>query len=144
MSTSRWRSPVSTAPRNASTASRFSFAETAPRGCGSCLGFHTKDAAAADETALRLHLTATWRESTVFTDAERAALALTEEGSRIADAHHGVSDETWEQVTKHYDDDQIAALVYLVAMINAANRLGVIVRNKGGAYEPGMYAQLSN
>jgi alkylhydroperoxidase family enzyme len=55
-----------------------------------------------------------------------------------------VSDETWAQVRKHYDDDQIVALVYLVAMINAANRLGVIVRNQGGSYEPGMFASLSS
>jgi alkylhydroperoxidase family enzyme len=49
-----------------------------------------------------------------------------------------VSDETWAQVRKHYDDDQIAALVSLVAMINASNRLTVIVRSQGGSYEPGM------
>ena len=78
----------------------------------------------------------------VFTEAERAALALAEEGTRLADAHHGVSDETWAQVRKHYDDDQIAALVSLVALINAANRINVIVRNPAGSYEPGMFAAL--
>jgi AhpD family alkylhydroperoxidase len=113
-------------------------------GCGFCVDFHTTEAAAAGETAVRLNLVAAWRESTVFTEAERAALALTEEGTRLADAHHGVSDETWAQVRKHYDDDQIAALVYLVAMINAANRLGVIVRNQGGSYEPGMFTSMTN
>ena len=76
--------------------------------------------------------------------AARAALALTEEGTRLADAHHGVSDETWAQVRKHYDDDQIAALVSLVAMINAANRLAVIVRQRGGSYEPGMFASMTS
>ena len=80
-------------------------------GCGWCVDIHTKEAAAAGETPLRINLVAAWRESTVFTEAERAALALTEEGTRLADAHHGVSDETWAQVRKHYDDDQIAALV---------------------------------
>lgn len=109
-------------------------------GCGFCVDYHSKDAAAAGETAVRLNLVAAWRESTVFTEAERAALALGEEGTRLADAHHGVSDETWAQVRKHYDEDQIAALVYLVAMINAANRLGVIVRTQGGSYEPGMFS----
>ena len=113
-------------------------------GCGFCVDFHTKDAAAAGETAVRLNLVAAWRESTVFTEAEQAALALAEEGTRLADAYHGVSDETWDQVCKHYDEDQIAALVYLVAMVNAANRLGVIVRNKGGSYEPGMFASLTS
>ena len=112
-------------------------------GCGWCVDMHTKDAAAAGETAVRLNLVAAWREATVFTEAERAALALTEEGTRLADAHHGVSDETWAQVCKHYDDDQIAALVSLVALINAANRLGVIVRQKGGSYQPGMFDSLT-
>ena len=109
-------------------------------GCAFCVDMHTKEATAAGETALRLHLVAAWREARVFTEAERAALALTEEGTRIADAHPGVSDETWAQVRKHYDDDQIAALVSLVGMINAANRMNVIVRNQGGSYEPGMFA----
>jgi AhpD family alkylhydroperoxidase len=109
-------------------------------GCGWCVDMHTKEAAAAGETSVRLNLVAAWRESTVFTEAERAALALAEEGTRLADAHHGVSDETWAQVGKHYDDDQVAALVCLVALINAANRLAVILHQKGGSYEPGRYA----
>jgi AhpD family alkylhydroperoxidase len=112
-------------------------------GCGWCVDMHTKEAAAAGETALRLNLVATWRESTVFTEAERAALALAEEGTRLADAYQGVSDETWDQVRKHYDDDQVAALVCVVAMINAANRLAVIVHQKGGSYEAGMLAAFS-
>jgi AhpD family alkylhydroperoxidase len=111
-------------------------------GCGWCADMHTKEAAAHGESAVRLNLVATWRESTVFTEAERAALALAEEGTRMADASLGVSDETWEQVRKHFDDDQTAALVVAVAMINAANRLAVIVHQKGGSYEPGMFAAM--
>jgi AhpD family alkylhydroperoxidase len=113
-------------------------------GCGFCTDMHTKEATAAGETSVRLNLVAAWREATVFTEAERAALALTEEGTRIADAHHGVSDETWADVRKHYDDDQIGALVSLVAMINAANRINVIVRTPAGSYEPGMFASFTN
>ncbi|MGC3863777.1 carboxymuconolactone decarboxylase family protein [Micromonospora chersina] len=109
-------------------------------GCGWCIDMHTKEAAAAGESAVRLHLVAAWRESTVFSEAEQAALALAEEGTRLADAHEGVSDETWAAVRKHYDDDQVAALVALVALINAANRMAVIVHQRGGAYEPGMFA----
>jgi len=109
-------------------------------GCGWCIDMHTKEAAAAGESAVRLSLVAAWRESTVFTEAERAALALAEEGTRLADAYQGVSDETWAQVRQHYDDDQVAALVCVVAMINAANRLAVIVHQQGGSYEPGMLA----
>lgn len=112
-------------------------------GCGWCLDLHTKEAAAAGETPLRLNLVAAWREATVFTEAEQAALALAEEGTRLADAGPGVSDETWALVRKHYDDDQIAALVCLVAMINAANRLAVIVHQKGGSYQPGMFASMT-
>jgi AhpD family alkylhydroperoxidase len=111
-------------------------------GCGWCVDLHTKEAAAAGETAVRLSLVAAWREASVFTEAEQAALALAEEGTRLADANHGVSDETWTQVRKHYDDEQVAALVCLVAMVNAANRLGVIVRQKGGSYQPGMFDTL--
>ena len=113
-------------------------------GCGFCTDMHTKDAAAAGETAVRLNLVAAWREATVFTEAERAALALAEEGTRLADAHTGVSDETWAQVRKHFDDDQLAALVSLVALINAANRINVIVRTPAGSYEPGMFAGFTN
>jgi AhpD family alkylhydroperoxidase len=109
-------------------------------GCGWCVDLHTKEAAAAGETAVRLNLVAAWRESTVFTGAEQAALALAEEGTRLADAHDGVSEQTWALARKHYDDDQLAALVCLVALINAANRLAVILHQKGGSYEPGMFA----
>ncbi|MEU9833779.1 carboxymuconolactone decarboxylase family protein [Streptosporangium sp. NPDC048047] len=103
----------------------------------------SKNAAHAGEDATRVNLVAAWRESTVFTDAERAALELTEQGTRIADSHHGVSDETWAKVREHYDDDQIAALVSLIAVINASNRLNVIVRNPGGSYQPDKFADMA-
>lgn len=113
-------------------------------GCGFCVDMHTKEAAAAGEPPVRINMVAAWREATVFTDAERAALALAEEGTRLADTHQGVSDETWAHVRKHYDDDQIVALVALVALINAANRMNVIVRNPAGSYEPGMFAAMTS
>jgi AhpD family alkylhydroperoxidase len=113
-------------------------------GCGWCVDMHTKEAAAHGESAVRLNLVAAWREATVFTEAEQAALALAEEGTRLADAGQGVSDETWAQVRKHYDEDQAAALVCLVAMINAANRLAVIIHQKGGSYEAGMLASFTS
>ncbi|MFJ1652731.1 carboxymuconolactone decarboxylase family protein [Streptomyces sp. NPDC088337] len=131
---------VQQSPLPRSTQELVSLRASQINGCGWCIDLHTKEAAAAGETAVRLNLVAAWRESTVFTEAERAALALAEEGTRLADAHQGVSDETWAQVRKHYDDDGIAALVALVAMINAANRLAVIVHQQGGSYEPGMFA----
>ncbi|MFG3223785.1 carboxymuconolactone decarboxylase family protein [Kitasatospora sp. NPDC048194] len=111
-------------------------------GCGFCIDIHAKEATALGESALRINLVAGWRHSTVFTEAERAALALAEEGTRIADGAGGVSDATWAEVRKHYDDDQVGALVCLVALINAANRMGVIVNSLGGAFEPGASAAL--
>ena len=88
-------------------------------GCGFCTDMHTKDAAAAGEDQQRLNLVAVWREATVFSDAERAALAVTEQGTRLADASGGVSDEVWAEAAKHYDEDQLAALISLIAVINA-------------------------
>src|SRR5580658_681871 len=109
-------------------------------GCSVCTDMHTKDAAHAGETADRLNLVAAWREAKAFTDAERAALELTEAGTRIADAAGGVSDEVWANAAKHYDDDQLAALVSLIAVINAYNRLNVIVRQPAGDYQPGQWS----
>jgi AhpD family alkylhydroperoxidase len=108
-------------------------------GCALCTDMHTKDAAAAGETPVRLNLVATWREATVFTEEERAALQLVEEGTRIADNPHGVSDEAWQMAAKHYDEEQLAALVCLIALINTYNRLNVITRQPGGEYQPGQW-----
>ena len=108
-------------------------------GCAFCTDMHTKDAERAGETQLRLNLVAVWREATVFTEAERAALELTEQGTRVADAATGVTDEAWANAAKQYDDDQLAALVALIAEINAWNRLNVITRRPGGDYQPGQW-----
>jgi AhpD family alkylhydroperoxidase len=108
-------------------------------GCGQCTDMHAKDALHAGETQQRLNLVAAWREATVFTDAERAALELTEEGTRIADAAGGVSDEVWANAQKYYDEDQLAALVCSIALINTWNRLNVITRQPAGDYKPGQF-----
>ncbi|MEV6662402.1 carboxymuconolactone decarboxylase family protein [Streptomyces nigra] len=108
-------------------------------GCGFCTDMHTKDAAHAGETAQRLHLVAAWREATVFTDAERAALELAEQGTRIADASGGVTDEAWAQAAKHFDEEQLLALISLIALINAYNRVNVINRQPAGDYRPGQF-----
>jgi len=108
-------------------------------GCAVCLDMHTKDAAHAGETQVRLNLVAAWREATVFTEAERAALELAEQGTRLADGAGGVSDEAWANAAKHYDEDQLAALVSLIAGINAWNRLNVITQQPAGDYQPGQW-----
>ncbi|MEV5356381.1 carboxymuconolactone decarboxylase family protein [Streptomyces sp. NPDC086081] len=109
-------------------------------GCAVCIDMHTKEAAAAGESAVRLHLVAGWREATVFSEAERAALDLAEEGTRIADGAGGVPDEVWERAAKHYDEEQLVALVTLIAFMNTANRLNVILRQPAGDYQPGQLA----
>ena len=108
-------------------------------GCSVCTDMHTKDAEHAGETSVRLNLVAAWRDAKVFIDAERAALELAEQGTRIADAAGGVTDEAWANAAKHYDTDQLAALVCTIAAINAYNRLNVISRNLGGDYQPGQW-----
>jgi AhpD family alkylhydroperoxidase len=74
-------------------------------GCGFCTDVHTKDALHAGKAKQRLNLVAAWREAKVFTEAERAAFELTEQGTRIADAACGVTDEAWANAARHYDDD---------------------------------------
>lgn len=106
-------------------------------GCGFCVDMHTKEAAHAGETAVRLHMVAAWREATVFTEAERAALELTEQGTRIADGAGGITDEAWASAAKHYDEDQLGALVSLIAFMNTVNRMNVITRTTGGDYQLG-------
>ncbi|MFJ2843921.1 carboxymuconolactone decarboxylase family protein [Streptomyces griseofuscus] len=108
-------------------------------GCGFCTDMHSKDAEAAGESTQRLHLVAAWREATVFTEAERAALELTEQGTRIADAAGGVTGEAWAEAARHYDEEQLTALVGLIAVINLYNRVNVIVRQPAGDYQPGMF-----
>jgi AhpD family alkylhydroperoxidase len=108
-------------------------------GCAVCIDMHTKEAAAAGETPVRLHLVAAWREATVFTEAERAALELAEEGTRVADAARGVGDEVWAHAAKHYDEEQLTALVVLVSFMNAVNRLNIITRQPAGNYQVGQF-----
>ncbi len=109
-------------------------------GCSFCVDMHTKDAAHEGETSTRLNLVAAWREATVFTEAERAALELAEQGTRIADGAGGVTDEVWANAAKHFDEDQLAALVCVIALINAFNRSNVMVQQPAGAYQPGQFA----
>src|SRR5258708_27337933 len=108
-------------------------------GCAACTDMNTKDAGHAGESSVRLNLVAVWREAKVFTEAERAALELTEQGTRIADAAGGVTDEAWADAAKHYDDYQLAALVSLIALINTYNRINVITRQPAGDYQPGQW-----
>jgi AhpD family alkylhydroperoxidase len=106
-------------------------------GCSVCTDMHSKDALHAGDTQDRINLVAAWREAGVFTEAERAALELTEQGTRVADAAGGVNDEVWANAAKYYDEDQLATLVCLISLINTANRLNIIVQQPVGNYQPG-------
>ncbi len=108
-------------------------------GCGFCTDMHIKEAIAAGESQQRLNLVAAWREANCFSEAERAALELTEEGTRMADGR-GVSDEVWANAAKHYDEDQLIALVGQIALINTFNRLNVITQQPAGDYVAGQFA----
>ncbi|MBQ1156585.1 carboxymuconolactone decarboxylase family protein [Streptomyces smyrnaeus] len=108
-------------------------------GCAVCIDMHTKEAAAAGESAVRLHLVSAWREATVFTEAERAALELAEEGTRVADTAGGVSDEVWARAAEHYDEEQLTTLVVMICFMNAANRLNIIAQQPAGDYEVGQF-----
>jgi AhpD family alkylhydroperoxidase len=101
-------------------------------GSSFCTDIHSKDSARTGETPLRLSLIASWREATVFTDAERAALELTEQGTRLGCSVGGVSEDVWANACSHYDDDQLAALVSQIALINSFNRLNVITGQPAG------------
>jgi AhpD family alkylhydroperoxidase len=107
-------------------------------GCAVCLDMHTKDAEHNGESSVRINLVAAWREANVFTEAERAALELTEQGTRVADAGD-VHDEAWARAAKHFEEDQLVALVCLIALINLYNRLNAITHRPGGDYTPGQW-----
>ncbi|MFF6778401.1 carboxymuconolactone decarboxylase family protein [Streptomyces sp. NPDC012637] len=107
-------------------------------GCAFCLDMHTKEAEAAGETTQRLLMVGAWREAKVFTEAERAALELAELGTRIADGT-GIPDDAWQNAAKYYDEDQLLALVGLIAIINAFNRMNVMLQMPGGDYKVGQF-----
>jgi AhpD family alkylhydroperoxidase len=94
---------------------------------------HTRSAKQAGESDERLLMVSAWRDSTYFDDAERAALALTEAVTRLNDGPDTVSDDLWEQVSKHYAEGQLAALLVAIATVNFWNRLNAPTRQVAGA-----------
>ncbi|MBT0773261.1 carboxymuconolactone decarboxylase family protein [Kineosporia sp. J2-2] len=102
-------------------------------GCSVCLHLHAADLRRAGESEERIATVAGWRDAPWFTDAERAALALTEASTRLADRADAVPDGIWQQAARHYDEKQLAALVIAIASINAWNRLNVATQAIAGA-----------
>jgi AhpD family alkylhydroperoxidase len=103
-------------------------------GCGVCVDIHTRELKNAGETDARILTVAAWRDVSYFTDGERAALALTEAATRLADRADPVPDEVWDEAARHYDEAQLAALVLAIASINAWNRLNVATRQISGEW----------
>jgi AhpD family alkylhydroperoxidase len=103
-------------------------------GCAVCLDMHTRGARKAGETDERLATLAAWREAPYFTDAERAALTLTEAGTRLADRSDPVPDAVFRQAREHYDEPALAALIVSIAAINSWNRLNVISGQVAGEW----------
>lgn len=101
-------------------------------GCGVCAVQHPKIARKLGETDERLFAVAAWRDAPYFSEAERAALALTEAATRISDQADPVSDEIWEEAARHYDERELAGLVLSIANINLWNRLNAATRQIAG------------
>jgi AhpD family alkylhydroperoxidase len=101
-------------------------------GCGVCCVGHARIAKKAGETDDRLHAVAAWRDAPSFTDAERAALALTEAVTRLSDRPEPVPDEIWDEAARHFDEAMLGALVLSIANINVWNRLNVATRQVAG------------
>jgi AhpD family alkylhydroperoxidase len=103
-------------------------------GCSVCVDIHSRELEHVGESSERMHTVAAWRESPYFSDAERAALALTEAATRLADRPDPVPDEVWDEAGRHYTEPQLAALVVAIATINAFNRLNAATRQISGAW----------
>jgi AhpD family alkylhydroperoxidase len=103
-------------------------------GCSVCVEMHSRDLKRAGETDERVFAVAAWREAPYFTDAERAALALTEAATRLSDRPDPVPDEIWDEASRHYDERALAALVIAIANINVWNRLNVTTRQVAGEW----------
>jgi len=102
-------------------------------GCSVCVDMHARDLKKAGETDQRLFAVAAWRETLLFTDAERAALALTESATRLSDRSDPVPDAIWDEAARHYDEAALASLAMNIAIINLWNRLNVITRQLAGS-----------
>lgn len=101
-------------------------------GCSVCVDIHTRELQQLGESPQRIHLVAAWREAPYFSDAERAALALTEAVTRLADHPASVSDELWDEAARHYSERELAGLVVAIATINAFNRVNATTRQITG------------
>ncbi|MGH9359678.1 MAG: carboxymuconolactone decarboxylase family protein [Terriglobia bacterium] len=103
-------------------------------GCSVCVDMHCRFLKKAGETDERLFAVAAWRDAPYFSDAERAALALTEAVTRLSDRPDPVPDAIWDEAARHYDEPALAALIIRIALINVWNRLNVSTRQVAGEW----------
>jgi AhpD family alkylhydroperoxidase len=102
-------------------------------GCSACVHGGVANAQKAGETVDRLLMLATWRESDLYTPAERAALAVAEAATRLADTPEPVTDELWADLVEHHDEKAVAAIILMVALTNLFNRINTTIRQPAGA-----------
>ncbi|MFC0541398.1 carboxymuconolactone decarboxylase family protein [Kutzneria chonburiensis] len=101
-------------------------------GCGYCVDAGVTSAQKAGESPDRLLRVSAWRESDLFTDAERAALALTEAATRLADQVDPVSDAVWDEAADHFDEKGLSAIILMIATTNFFNRINVTIKQPAG------------
>ncbi len=102
-------------------------------GCSVCVDMHSRELKDAGESDKRIFAVSAWRETPYFTDAERAALALTEHVTRLSDREDPVPDHVWDEAARHYNETGLAALIISIAQINVWNRINATVRQVAGA-----------
>jgi AhpD family alkylhydroperoxidase len=103
-------------------------------GCSVCVDMHSRMLKNLGETDERLYAVAAWRDAPYFTEAERAALALTEAATRLNDRDDPVPDDIWNEATLYYDEPQLALLTFNIAFVNFWNRLNVPTRQVAGEF----------
>ena len=103
-------------------------------GCSVCVDMHSRALRKLGEKDERIFAVSAWREAPYYSEAERAALALTEAASRLSDRADPVPDEVWTEAARHYDETQLGALVMSIGMINLWNRLNAATRQVGGEF----------
>ena len=103
-------------------------------GCSVCVQLHARDLKKAGESDERIWAVAAWRDTPFFTDAERAALALTESVTRLSDSADPVPDDVYDEAARHYDEPELASLVLHITMINAWNRLNAATKQVAGQW----------
>ena len=109
-------------------------------GCAYCLDMHSKDARAEGETEQRLYLLDAWRETSLYSERERAALAWTEAVTLIAEGH--VPDDVYAEASNHFTEQELVALTLAIAAVNSWNRLNIAFRMEAGNYRPGMFKHM--